>query len=185
MDLLDAHLPHSDVVATQSLHHQSSPPLKPNPPNAGARAVEAILSPLPRSQAALGYPSVLTPRRLPYLNSVHTHPRRNQTECTCRQVHQHAVHHTTHQALLWWIVAVLSFLPQLVQARPTNHQRGIELQAIGAEDGVLEEFSGSEVEEREGLEAEDVAFVAHVGEIGHHVCDHFEAAVLGVVSDVM
>lgn len=41
------------------------------------------------------------------------------------------------------------------------------------------------MEEREGLEAEDVAFIAHVGEIGHHVCDHFEAAVLGVVSDVM
>ena len=39
------------------------------------------------------------------------------------------------------------------------------------------------MEERGELETEDVAFVAHVGEIGHHVCDHLEATVLGVVSD--
>ena len=38
------------------------------------------------------------------------------------------------------------------------------------------------MEERDGLEAEDVAFVAHVGEVRHHMCDHLEATVLRVVS---
>ena len=65
------------------------------------------------------------------------------------------------------VVLVAAGAPELVQTRAADHERGVDLQAVGAEGRVGEVFH----------ELVQVAFHADVGEVRHHVADHFEAGV--------
>mmetsp|Transcript_25322 Transcript_25322/g.48383 ORF Transcript_25322/g.48383 Transcript_25322/m.48383 type:complete len:420 (-) Transcript_25322:550-1809(-) len=70
--------------------------------------------------------------------------------------------------LIGSVIPVPSRLPQFVQTRAAYDQCGVELEAVGAEGGILEEFA----------EAGEIPFESRVGKVGHHVRDDLESAVL-------
>jgi len=74
--------------------------------------------------------------------------------------------HTDEQ--LGRVVAIAACLPQLVQSRTPDHQRGVELEAVGAESGVLKVLA----------ELPHVALVPDVWQVRHHVRHDFVPGVL-------
>jgi len=67
------------------------------------------------------------------------------------------------------VVAVQPLAPQLVEPRPADHERRVELEPVGPVRGRLEKLA-------HGL---DVALPADARQVGHHVRDDLEAGVLG------
>jgi len=92
------------------------------------------------------------------LDAVHADPRRHQREHLRDDLDQ----------VVRVVVLVLAVLPELVEAGASDDERGVDLEAVGAEVGVFEEL----------LEAFEVALDAHVRQVGHHVGDDFVPAVL-------
>ena len=93
------------------------------------------------------------------LHAVHSRPWRDQGENTCDDIDQH----------VWRIILVSARAPKLVQTRPTDHERRINLEPIASKRWVLEIL----------FELFEIAFESDVGKIGHHVRDNLEAGVLG------
>ena len=67
------------------------------------------------------------------------------------------------------VALVATRAPELVQAGAADDERGVDLQAVGAEGRVGEVF----------FELVQVALHADVGQVRHHVADDFEAGVFG------
>ena len=97
-------------------------------------------------------------RRKP-LNAINARPGRHQRQNLRQQVDQH----------VGCVVLVPARLPQLVQASAANHQCGVQLQSVGAKRWRREILP----------KLLQIALESHVGQVGHHVCDDFEAAIFG------
>ena len=94
------------------------------------------------------------------LDAVDAGPGRDEGHDSCDQVDQRVRR----------VVLVAARAPELVQPRAADDERGVDLQAVGAEGGVGKVL----------FELREVALEADVGEIGHHVADDFETGVFGL-----
>ena len=97
----------------------------------------------------------------PPLYTIDPRPWRHQSQYTSHDIYQH----------IRCVILVLSRPPELVQPSTANDQRGIYFQPIAPERRVFEIF----------FKLLEVALDADVRQVGHHVCDDFEAGVFGEV----
>eukprot|EP00126_Sphaerothecum_destruens_P001047 Sdes_comp12699_c0_seq1m3001 len=93
------------------------------------------------------------------LNPIHSRPRRDQSKHFGHQIHQHVGR----------IALVATRFPQLIEPRASNHQSGVELEAIGSKLRILEKLN----------KPIQIALKAHIRKIRHHVGHNLEARILG------